>query len=45
MAKKTKIPFPIEIFVVIVGTIFSYFCRDTFEVLNNIQIIGNIPTG
>ncbi|XP_045468157.1 solute carrier family 26 member 6-like isoform X2 [Harmonia axyridis] len=45
MAKKTKIPFPIEIFVVIVGTTFSYFCRDTFKVLNNIQIIGNIPTG
>ncbi|XP_044763408.1 solute carrier family 26 member 10-like isoform X2 [Coccinella septempunctata] len=45
MAKRTKIPFPIEIFVVIMGTTFSYFCRDTFEVLNNIQIIGNIPTG
>ncbi|KAL3271508.1 hypothetical protein HHI36_021989 [Cryptolaemus montrouzieri] len=45
MAKMTKIPFPIEIFVVIVGTIFSYFCKDAFDVLNDIETIGNIPTG
>ncbi|KAK9880675.1 hypothetical protein WA026_011912 [Henosepilachna vigintioctopunctata] len=45
IAKKSKIPFPIEMFVVIVGTIFSYTCRDSFQELHRISIIGTIPTG
>lgn len=43
MSKKTKIPFPIELVLVVLGTLASYFLD--FPVNYGITNVGEIPTG
>lgn len=43
LAKRTKIPFPIELFVVLTGTMASYFLDLSKNY--NISMVGDIPTG
>lgn len=44
LAKRSNIPFPIELFVVVVGTLFSFLNRN-FQLLKDVSIVGYIPTG
>ncbi|KAJ8926282.1 hypothetical protein NQ314_021359 [Rhamnusium bicolor] len=43
LAKKTRIPFPIELVAVVIGTTISYFMN--FNLTYDISIVGDIPTG
>lgn len=43
LATKTKIPIPIELLAVVIGTTSSYFVD--FEHVFNITTVGHIPTG
>lgn len=43
LATKTRIPIPIELVAVIIGTASSYFAD--FENTFNISTVGYIPTG
>lgn len=43
ISKKTKIPFPIELLLVVLGTVASYFMK--FPVDYGITTVGHIPTG
>lgn len=43
LAKKTRIPFPIELAAVVLGTTASYLL--SFETNYNISVVGHIPTG
>jgi len=43
VAKKTKFPIPIELIVVVIGTVASYF--GDLEGNYNVQVIGNVTTG
>ena len=43
VAKRTRIPIPIELIAVAAGTTVSYLAR--FEQTFNVNIIGDIPTG
>ncbi|EFA05376.1 prestin isoform X2 [Tribolium castaneum] len=43
LAKKTKIPFPIELLAVVLGTASSYFF--SLDTKYDISVVGHIPTG
>lgn len=43
VAKKTKIPIPIELLAVVLGTAVSYF--GNFSEVFNITVVGHLPTG
>ncbi|XP_044260384.1 prestin-like isoform X1 [Tribolium madens] len=43
LAKKTKIPFPIELLAVVLGTASSYFFE--LDTKYDISVVGHIPTG
>ncbi|KAJ8913640.1 hypothetical protein NQ315_007357 [Exocentrus adspersus] len=43
LAKKTRIPFPIELVAVVIGTTISYFLHLNQEY--GISVVGHIPTG
>ncbi|KAK4878231.1 hypothetical protein RN001_010737 [Aquatica leii] len=43
LAKKTNIPFPIELACVILGTVISYKMK--LENEHNVEVVGNVPTG
>nr|XP_023014676.1 solute carrier family 26 member 6-like [Leptinotarsa decemlineata] len=43
LAKKTKMPFPIELVAVVIGTTASYFLE--FDTKYGISVVGTIPTG
>jgi solute carrier family 26 protein len=43
LAKRTRIPFPIELVAVVLGTTASYFLNLDSEY--GISVVGHIPTG
>ncbi|XP_018576985.1 solute carrier family 26 member 10 isoform X2 [Anoplophora glabripennis] len=43
LSKKTRIPFPIELVAVVIGTTVSYF--GNLNAKYNISVVGHIPTG
>ncbi|XP_060532844.1 prestin-like isoform X2 [Cylas formicarius] len=43
LAKKTKLPFPVELVAVVVGTAVTYF--GDFHHTKNVSVVGYIPTG
>ncbi|KAG5891410.1 hypothetical protein JTB14_031477 [Gonioctena quinquepunctata] len=43
LGRKTKIPFPIELVAVVIGTTISYYLN--FNTVYRITVVGSIPTG